>query len=627
MRRWMALALALATLLLAVGAAAAPPVVLRPASGAAPAKMALEDGDWVAHFVVENRGTDPVQVEQLTLIEGDEKDPRLPRGMKVQFADGSPAARIEPGQAKEAIVRWSPPKGWSVPEIYGHVVASMEGHADVALGFAGVLHGQTGGQNPLLWLVLLPLLGAVAVSVARSKGKQLTRQLVLVVAAVQLAIALWLATRFDPQLTRFDGASGYQWIERVLLSRSWGIEYAIGVDGLSLSWLVALPLAVLSALGLEKGSQRPVPWAALLALDAALSFGVVSLDLSLWLASWLVAVVMAVLALRASDVAAARRAAVALGLGLGLVAVAVVVLSGHVGSLWLLDGSQATRSFSLLDLSHARVGAGGELLFGLNPVQVIFPLFLLGSLLLLAAAPFHGWLTGAVRDAPAPVASMLAGALTSAAGYGLLRVTYTAMPQGVQWAAPATCGLGAVVVLCGSLAAWVRKDARLLAADGIASQGGFVLLAVGGLTAMGVQGAIVLLAGRVLIAPILLGVARGRVLAVARGVGLSATVALPGTVGFLGVALVALGTLARQPGFVIAALLAMIPLGATLVKMFEGRTSDAQVPDKDSAGSIGFAAVLVLVLGLWPHPWLVRVDSGALDLAARVNPPGLLEVV
>ena len=626
MRRFIAFFVVLSVLLTTAVCFAGAPVKVHPLRGPAPARMVAEDGDWVTHFVVENVSGGPVQIQELRLLGGDEHDPLLPRGMKVAFTDGSPHGRLAAGESKEGIVRWSPPKGSEIPEIHGHLLVVMEGHADVALGFAAVLHGQTGAQNPLLWWVLVPLLGAAIAFGVRGRGN-LERQLVFVVAAAQLAIGIWLAARFDPRFTRFDGASGYQWLERVLLSKQWGIEYALGVDGVSLSWLFVVPLTLLAALGLGSNGARRVPWHWLLALCASVSFGVVTLDLALWLGSWLLAVLFVVLTLM-DDAALAKRVGVVLGVGIVLVAVSVVLSSGSIGSLWLLDGSHATRSFSLIDLSHAAARVGAAPILGLAPMQVLYPLLLVGCLVLMGAAPLHGWLSAVAARASAPVATVVIGALSSAAGYGLLRVAYTTLPSGVRWAAPATCAVGALVVLAGALASWVQKDRRALVADAIAAQTGFVLLAVGGLTAIGVQGAIVVLAGRALLAPLLLGAlgSESHVLGVDRGVGFAAVVALPGTVGFVGVGLASLGALPKQPVWAFVALAALVILGAQLHRAAKvGR--EGALPTSDALGSVAVAAVLSLLLGVWPHPWLFRVDAGVLDLAARVNPPGLLEVV
>ena len=80
----------------------------------------------------------------------------------------------------------------------------------------------------------LPLLGAVLVLLQRSD--RLARWLSLAVTLATLAVLAPLVTRFD------KGASGLQFEERHEWIPDWGIDYGMGVDGLS------VPLILLAAL-------------------------------------------------------------------------------------------------------------------------------------------------------------------------------------------------------------------------------------------------------------------------------------------------------------------------------------------------------------------------------------------
>ncbi|MBA3888621.1 MAG: NADH-quinone oxidoreductase subunit M, partial [Acidobacteria bacterium] len=99
-------------------------------------------------------------------------------------------------------------------------------------------------------IVFLPLAGALLVLLAGGRGDRpdrepLVRNLALGVSLVTFAATLWLWWRFDPTSAEYQFIEQYAWIP------AFGIQYLIGVDGISL-FLVVLtgfltPLALLSS--------------------------------------------------------------------------------------------------------------------------------------------------------------------------------------------------------------------------------------------------------------------------------------------------------------------------------------------------------------------------------------------
>src|SRR5690625_4910472 len=83
-------------------------------------------------------------------------------------------------------------------------------------------------------LVWLPIAGGVTLLAIGKRSAVLTRWLALLFAAVTFLLSLSLWTGFDPH-------GGMQFVERVLWIPAFGIEYALGVDG------VAMPLIILTA--------------------------------------------------------------------------------------------------------------------------------------------------------------------------------------------------------------------------------------------------------------------------------------------------------------------------------------------------------------------------------------------
>src|ERR1700674_383608 len=94
-------------------------------------------------------------------------------------------------------------------------------------------------------LVALPALGAALLLFVRDDEGKLVRNIALVVSALVFAETLLLWSRFDP------ASADFQFLERHAWIPAFGIDYSVGVDGISLFLLVLTgfltPLALLSS--------------------------------------------------------------------------------------------------------------------------------------------------------------------------------------------------------------------------------------------------------------------------------------------------------------------------------------------------------------------------------------------
>lgn len=158
-----------------------------------------------------------------------------------------------------------------------------------------------------------------------------------------------------------------------------------------------------------------------------------------------------------------------------------------VGSLFILLGIALlysyTSTLNMADMANilAQKGPG-------NVTLMVSVLFLMGFGLKAALVPFHAWLPDAHPSAPAPISAMLSGVLIKSLGvYALCRIFYNVI--GVSpTISSILMFLGALSMVVGVLLAIGQWDFKRLLAYHSISQVGYVVLAIGLGTPLGILG-------------------------------------------------------------------------------------------------------------------------------------------
>ena len=264
-------------------------------------------------------------------------------------------------------------------------------------------------------------------------------------------------------------ASGLQFEEKLPWLPSFGVTYHLGVDGISIVLLMLNGLVGVAAVLASTGIRvRPRSYFVLVLLtEAALNGLACARDLFLFLLFFAALTVPVALLVAGWAAPGPRRAAAAGRLlvhwGLGTAALLLAVL--------LIASASGAGTFDLDTIGRAAVSPR---------VQVVA-----GILVVLAAAtrlplfPLHGWI-GALAEAPAGVAILVAGAASRAGGYLLLRVLDASLVQATSLLAPFIAVLAGVTVLYAGVAAFRSLDVRYI--------GAYLALVPGAVTALGVSG-------------------------------------------------------------------------------------------------------------------------------------------
>ncbi|HMJ11414.1 MAG TPA: hypothetical protein VK524_08395 [Polyangiaceae bacterium] len=637
LRAWCAFAVTLLLLVPCAGAARAE-VSFVPTAPGSVHSLTPGRGFQSGTLILENRGVRPVDV---TLgIEGRADDERAPESLRASFEDGEPARVLRAGERVPVRVVWSLGRPNRVREVHARVMVWQGGQALAAAGIHGELTRSPAvvADHPLAWLVLLPLLGIcvlLAVQRFRPSDSRVSRAIVLGVSVLQ--VALWSSTvlRFDSSLGRFDGNDGYQFIERVLLG-SLNLEIALGVDGISLVLLAIVPGCLLLAAGLHASERRHSATSVCsLLVDAAACAALCSTS------AWLTCVAGLVLAGAGSAALSlhVRRAAVQFavlsGAGSVLLSTAVWKMSGLLGPTFLLDGTRAARAFHMPDWAAAL-----PLLDPLSSLNSVW-LVLLLAFVCTSVAAIRVWSTA--HAVPAGVGVCVSAAMLCLSAYGLMRFCVDVLPGALLWGAE---GLREASVL-GTLAAGIylllAKPLRGRLMGALSFHSAVLLLGIASHTAMGLQGALLVVIAEVLVVVVFgltfdyferlqgaggssdkteIAAATPRMRLLVR-TGLATAAGVPGSAGFIGILLILFGAFAHAALLVFAALCGWSLAASALCSAWRPpRSPEAPAPRLRESAVLVAVIVLIVVFGTAPRLLLRVSDRTLYDLAQRLNRAG-----
>ncbi len=341
-------------------------------------------------------------------------------------------------------------------------------------------------MNPLTWILLLPVIGAMAAMVTPAR---FARWLALIFAAATFVLAMLLFFQIALNGYNFGNLNSPKypidlpWINFTAGTFAFRINYFLGVDGLSLP-LVILN-ALLTVLAIIGGWEKPRVkeyMAFLLLLETGVMGVFMSLDLLLFFLFWEVelAPMFLLIGIWGSDV-------IKHGMPGRIYSAWKFLLYTFFGSVFMLAGililyfkSGGTTASMQYFSTHFLTGSVQILSTSLTiSLQLlIFLLIFLAFAIKIPMFPFHTWLPDAHTDAPTEVSVILAGILLKMGAYGLIRVCLTLLPGGIQQFAGWLAVFAAINIIYGAGVCLVQSDMKKLIAYSSVSHMGVVLLGV-----------------------------------------------------------------------------------------------------------------------------------------------------
>ncbi len=493
-------------------------------------------------------------------------------------------------------------------------------------------------------IVFLPLVGALLVALLPAS---VARPVALGAALLTWVASLLLVVGFSA------GRGGlFQFTEELSWIPMFGIEYKLGVDGLSLLMVVlTTTLSWVSILASFRPIQTRIKsyMASFLILEVGMLGVFLALDMFLFYIFWEIVLVPMYLIIGiwggADRIYATIKFVLYTLVGSLLMLVAILATAF---AFQAAHGGDWTGAFDFEALRAFATSGGG---FDPTLQLLAFGAFFLAFAIKVPMFPFHTWLPDAHVEAPTAGSVILAGVLLKLGGYGFIRFALSFYPDAAHTYAPAIILLSLIAIIYGAIVALVQPDLKKLVAYSSVSHMGFVTLGIFIFQPQGMEGAILQMVNHGLITGalfLLVGViyerthdrtiakmgglaARMPVYVAIFGFFVFASAGLPGLSGFVGEFLALVGTFAVSPLAAAVAAFVMILGAAYLLWMFQrvatGELSaflaglGSHLSDIGSVEILTLAPLgaLVVAFGLFPGILLDIIDGSVTRSLADVG--------
>jgi NADH-quinone oxidoreductase subunit M len=504
------------------------------------------------------------------------------------------------------------------------------------------MHDLVAGLPILTVVTFVPLVGAIVLGLLPARY---ARPIALATALLAWAFSLLLAAGFVP------GTAGFQFVEQVSWIPTFGIDYKLGVDGLSLALVVlTTTLTWISILASFNPIQTRIKeyMIAFLILEVGMTGVFLALDTFLFYIFWEVVLVPMYLIIGiwggANRIYATIKFVLYTLVGSLLMLVAILATAfafqdGHGGS-WV-------GAFDYEALHNYAATTG----FADNLQLLAFAAFFLAFAIKVPMFPFHTWLPDAHVEAPTAGSVILAAVMLKLGAYGFIRFSLGLYPEASHTFAPLIIVLSLIAIIYGAVVALVQPDLKKLVAYSSVSHMGFVTLGIFVFQQQAMQGAILQMINHGLITGalfLLVGVIYERthdrtiakmgglaaltpVWAAIFGFFVFASAGLPGLSGFVGEFLTLVGSFAVNPWFAVVATFVMILAAAYLLWMYQrvvtGEPSafllglGSHLTDITATEILTLAPLgaLVVVLGFFPGILLNLISGPATTALAGVG--------
>ena len=471
--------------------------------------------------------------------------------------------------------------------------------------------------------MLLPLLGSVLLAIIPTEQVLRIKQAALGVSILVAASAIIMWLNFDSANVDFQFVQVAQWIP------SFGINYAVGVDGISLVLIMLsvllVPIVILAGWNESEGGRWSVKtfYILILVLETMMIGVFAATDLFLFYVffeAMLIPVYFLIGGYGSGERAAAAVKFLLYSLFGGLLMLAAII------ALFVISTANGGATFDITRLSemHNYMSSTTQ--------NLLFLAFFIAFAIKAPVWPLHTWLPDAAASATPGTSVLLLGVLDKVGTFGMIRFCLSLFPDASKTFTPVILTLAVISILYGAFLAIGARDIKRLIAYTSISHFGFITMGIFAMTTQSHSGATLYMfnhgfstAALFLVAGWMIARRKSSTIADFGGLqrvtpvmawsffiaGMS-SLALPGLSSFVSEFLVLVGTFTRYPvaavlatfGIVLAALYILIPVQRAL----HGPTTpgNENMPDLNLREKFAIAPVMAIIiaLGFYPAPLL-----------------------
>ncbi len=484
------------------------------------------------------------------------------------------------------------------------------------------------GYPVLSVIIFVPIVGGALMTLIPRYMEGLLKVVALVITLATFVLSLPLFTHFDKSTHMMQFVERKEWISQ------FGIQYYVGVDGISvLLILLSAITGILCVLISWNAIREKVKefYIAILLIEGAMIGVFASLDFFLFYIFWEAMLIPMYLIIGVwggpRRVYAAIKFFLYTLIGSVLMLVGIIVLYKKAGT------------FNVLQMHDLHL-----------PYRVqmwLFWAFLAAFAVKVPMWPVHTWLPDAHTEAPTAGSVILAAILIKMGAYGFLRFMLPILPDATKDMIPLLMGLSVVAIIYGAVVCLAQTDLKRLIAYSSVSHMGFVTLGIFALNQQGLEGGILQMINHGIVTGALflcVGIVYERthsrqiadygglasVMPVYAGFFMLFTLAsigLPGLNGFIGEFLILLGAFKAKT---LAAVLAAtgIIIGAAYMLWLYQRVFFNEVNEKirnlepmefKEAITLLILAIFVLWIGVYPNTFLSFMHPSVSHLLEQIQ--------
>ncbi len=469
-------------------------------------------------------------------------------------------------------------------------------------------------------LIFFPVAAGLLGFVVKPQGIRAYGIAVSVVEFV-LSLVLWLI--YDPSV------SGMQFMETIPLVPSFGINYTVGVDGISLFIIIlAAFFTMIGIASLPKTKDEKNMIVTLLFLQMTMVGVFAALDAIVFYVFWELSLVPMLYIIGAWG--GPLRIYASIKFFLYTFAGSLVMLVGMLFMAYFYYQVTGKWSFALLDWYR--------LVLPLNYQLWLFVAFFLGFAIKVPMFPFHTWLPYAHGQAPTIGSVILAAILLKMGTYAFIRFSLPLFPDASVYFMLPVAILAIIMIVYTAMVAYAQEDIKQVVAYSSISHMGVIILGTFAMNVEGISGSIFLMIGHGVVSGalfLLVGVIYERRhtklmsefggladvmprYALVFGIMLMASVGLPLTINFVGEFLSFLGFYHQSHILTLIAGTAII-VGAIYMlsafkKAFFGKVTKEEnknLPDLTKTELVALVPLVIITvwLGVYPKPVLEPINN------------------